>query len=155
MLIVMHALRDDGPPRREDETPPNLFDRILAFFDTRIGALTNAGVKRGRLILDPGMGLFLGRSRDASFEVLRRLSELKSAFALPVLVSVSRKSFLRPKGRAAADAGSATLAAELFAAAQGADYIRTHDPRALQDGLFVMQAIGDEKVKEIQDAPLL
>src|ERR1700690_1057570 len=93
-LIVMHALRDDGLPRREDETPPDLFERIVEFFEYRIAALTKAGVERSRLILDPGMGLFLGRSRDASFMVLRRIAELKEAFALPVLVSVSRKSFL-------------------------------------------------------------
>ena len=140
-LIVMHALRDDGLPRRDDETPPNLFGRIVEFFRSRIAALTEAGVDRNRLILDPGMGLFLGRSRDASFTVLRRIAELKKVLELPVLVSVSRKSFLRLAGRQASEAGAATLAAELYAAAQGADYIRTHDPRALRDGLGVMSAL--------------
>jgi dihydropteroate synthase type 2 len=136
-LIVMHALRNDGPARREDETPANLFERVLAFFEVRVAALARAGIARERLILDPGMGLFLGRSRDASFDLLRRISDLKQAFGLPVLVSVSRKSFLRPAGRKPADAGAATLAAELFAAAQGVDYIRTHDPSALRDALAV------------------
>ena len=66
--------------------------------------------------------------------VLRRLPELKRAFGLPILISVSRKSFLRPiTGRSAGEAGPATLAAELFAVYQGADYIRTHDPAALAD----------------------
>jgi dihydropteroate synthase type 2 len=144
-LIVMHALRDDGLPRRDDETPPDLFERILEFFESRIAALTKAGVHRTRLILDPGMGLFLGRRREASFMVLRRIGELKKAFGLPVLVSVSRKSFLRPAGRQASEAGAATLAAELYAAAQSADYIRTHDPRALRDGLGVMSALEKEQ----------
>jgi dihydropteroate synthase type 2 len=140
-LIVMHALNTEGPARREDETPPDLFARILAFFQNRLVALTNAGIGRDRLILDPGMGLFLGRSRAASFEILRRISELKSAFGLPVLISVSRKSFLRPPGRKPEEAGAATLAAELFAAAQGVDYIRTHDPAALRDALLIGRAI--------------
>jgi dihydropteroate synthase type 2 len=154
-LIVMHAVRNDGPARRDDETPADLFERIIGFFQSRIAALTGAGVDNGRLILDPGMGLFLGNNREASFMVLQRISDLKQAFGLPVLVSVSRKSFLRPKGRPAADAGAATLAAELYAAAHGADYIRTHDPLALRDGLFVVQALEDEKGKEIREAPLL
>jgi dihydropteroate synthase type 2 len=154
-LIVMHAVREDGPARREDETPANLFERIIGFFQSRIAALTRVGVDKGRLILDPGMGLFLGNNREASFMVLQRISELKQAFGLPVLISVSRKSFLRPKGRPAAGAGSATLAAELYAAAQGVDYIRTHDPMALRDGLLVAQALGAEKGKEIREAPLL
>jgi dihydropteroate synthase type 2 len=143
-LIVMHALSGDGPARREDETPPDIFARILTFFQKRIAALTQAGIMAERLILDPGMGLFLGRSRAASFEVLRRISELKATFGLPVLISVSRKSFLRPPGRKPQEAGAATLAAELFAAAHGVDYIRTHDPGALRDALRVTRALADD-----------
>ncbi len=141
-LIVMHALNSEGPARREEETPPDLFGRIVAFFESRVAALVGAGISRDRLILDPGMGLFLGRSSEGSFEVLRRIAELKAAFCLPILVSVSRKSFLRPPGRRAAEAGAASLAAELFAAGQGVDYIRTHDPAALRDGLAVMERLG-------------
>ena len=154
-LIVMHALRDDGPARREDETPPNLFERIIDFFESRIAALMKAGIGRERLILDPGMGLFLGNSRAASFMVLRRIADLKRACGLPVLISASRKSFLRPRGRKASEAGAATLAAELYATAQGADYIRTHDPLALRDGLFVMRNLRAQNVKEIPEAHLL
>ena len=147
-LVVMHALNETGPARREDETPPNLFERIIDFFDTRIPVLTKAGIDRDRLILDPGMGLFLGNNRAASFMVLRRIADLKVAFGLPVLISVSRKSFLRPKDRLASQAGAATLAAELYAAGQGADYIRTHDPGALQEGLFVLGNLEEQNVKE-------
>ena len=143
-LIVMHALNNEGPARREDETPPDLFGHILAFFQSRLAALTQAGIAASRLILDPGMGLFLGRNRAASFEVLSRISELKTAFGLPVLVSVSRKSFLRPAGRKPLEAGPATLAAELFAASQGVDFIRTHDPGALREALDVMLALSPD-----------
>jgi len=154
-LIVMHALQSTGPARRDDDTPVNLFDRILAFFESRIAALSQAGIAPERLILDPGMGLFLGRSRDASFAVLRHLSELRRAFGLPVLISVSRKSFLRPAGRSASEAGAATLAAELFAAGQGVDYIRTHDPAALDDGLRVLRSLDAEGGRDSRQACLL
>ena len=61
------------------------------------------------------------------------------------MVSVSRKSFLGSiTGRAPAERGAATLAAELYAAAHGADYIRTHDPAALRDALAVMAALAAE-----------
>ena len=62
------------------------------------------------------------------------------------MVSVSRKSFLSAiTGRAApGDRGPATLAAELYAAAHGADYIRTHDPAALRDALAVTAALAAE-----------
>jgi dihydropteroate synthase type 2 len=140
-LIVMHSVQERGRATAVDVPPESIFDRILSIFDGRIKKLEEAGVARGRLILDPGMGFFLGRNPETSFTVLRRLPELKLAFGLPVLVSVSRKSFLRlTTGKESSQAGSATLAAELFAAFQGADYVRTHDPGALADGLAVWTA---------------
>jgi dihydropteroate synthase len=139
-LIVMHAVQAEGRATADDVPPDTIFDRILEFFEARLGALTAAGVARERLIVDPGMGMFLGRHPEASYEVLRRIGELKQAFDLPVLISVSRKSFLRG-GRPAGEAGPATLAGELFACRAGADYIRTHDPAALASGLMVWNAI--------------
>jgi len=108
-----------------------------AFFADRLAALEAAGVARSRIVLDPGMGFFLGRDAAPSLEVLRRLPELRR-FGLPLLVSVSRKSFLgEVTGRGPRERGAATLAAELFAAQQGVDWIRTHDVRALRDALVV------------------
>ena len=61
---------------------------------------------------------------------------------MPVLVSPSRKSFLRAlTGRDIAQSGPATLAAEIFAAWQGADYIRTHDVAAARDALTLLAAV--------------
>jgi dihydropteroate synthase len=138
-LIVMHAVHGLGPASRDVTVPAaEIFDRVVGFFETRLASLRAAGIAADRVILDPGMGLFLGRDREASFTVLRRIADLKAAFGLPVLVSVSRKSFLRTLvGREAAEAGPVSLTAELFAALQGADYIRTHDPAQLRDALKV------------------
>jgi len=141
-LIVMHSVHGFGIATRVHVPAAELMGRILAFFDSRIAALTAAGIARERLILDPGMGLFLGSDPDASFTVLRRLPELKSAFGLPILISVSRKSFLRRlTGRGPRDSGPASLAAELFAVGQGATHIRTHDPAALKDALTIRGAL--------------
>ena len=141
-LIAMHAIQSRGVATREKGDPETIWSRILAFFDARLAALEAAGIERSRLILDSGMGLFLGAGREVSFTVLREIARLKAAFGLPVLISVSRKSFLRVAlGRSPTQAGPATLAAELFAASQGVDYIRTHDVRALKDGLSTMSAI--------------
>lgn len=92
------------------------------------------------------MGFFLSTRAEASLRVLAGLDRLKRAFGLPVLVSVSRKSFLGAiTGRTSpGERGPASLAAELYAAAHGADFIRTHDPAALRDGLTVMAALAAE-----------
>ncbi|MEI9991151.1 MAG: dihydropteroate synthase [Rhizomicrobium sp.] len=141
-LIVMHSVQQRGPATRIAVPPGEIMDRVTRFFDTRIAALERAGVARDRLILDPGMGFFLGSDPEASFTVLRRLPDLKARYGLPLLVSVSRKSFLRRiTGKSAAEAGPASLAAELYAVRHGADYIRTHAPGALKDALLLEKAL--------------
>jgi dihydropteroate synthase type 2 len=141
-LVVMHAVQGRGRATRVETNPATIMERIHDFFETRIKALTSAGVPRERLILDPGMGFFLGASPEVSLMVLKHLPALKAAFGLPLLISVSRKSFLRKvTGRDIADSGPATLAAELYAVAQGAGFIRTHEPAPLRDALMVMAAL--------------
>jgi dihydropteroate synthase type 2 len=137
-LVVMHSVQG-GPARERIHVPPEeILGRIMQFFEPRLSALEKAGIRRDRLIADPGMGVFLSTDPEASFAVLRGIAELKKVLGLPVLISVSRKSFLRGfLGKKPAEAGPASLAAELFAVSQGADFIRTHDPGALQDALAV------------------
>jgi dihydropteroate synthase type 2 len=143
-LIAMFSVEGVGPATRLRVPAEELFGRICAFFEKRTAALTAAGVARERIVLDPGMGLFLGSHPDASFTVLRSIADLKRAFDLPVLISVSRKSFLRKLvDRQVAEIGPATLAAELYAVRQGADYIRTHEPKALRDALKVLETLGN------------
>jgi dihydropteroate synthase type 2 len=147
-LIVMHMVQPEGVAVRTDVPATEIFDRVIRFFESRLEALINAGVTRDRLILDPGMGQFVGTDPENSFILLRRLPDLKARFGLPLLVSVSRKGFLRRLvNRPPAESGPArlhgeTLAAELLAAANGADYIRTHAPAPLRDGLKVLKAMG-------------
>ncbi|BCW88430.1 Dihydropteroate synthase [Alphaproteobacteria bacterium SO-S41] len=141
-LIVMHAVQGRGKAARIDVPPAEIMGRMFAFFDARVAALEQAGVARGRIVLDPGMGFFLGTDPETSLEALRRTGALKARYGLPVLISVSRKSFIRAiAGRSAQEAGAATLAAELFAVSAGAAMIRTHDPRALSDALKVTAAL--------------
>ncbi len=141
-LVVMHALQD-GRADRQRGDPATIVDRVERFFEQRLEQLTGAGIAEERLILDPGMGFFLGSDAASSIAVLRALPRLRARFGLPWLISVSRKSFLGTilGGRSPDDRGAATLAAELFAVEHGANWIRTHDPRALADALRVRAAL--------------
>jgi dihydropteroate synthase type 2 len=148
-LVLMHAVQGRGRAQRIELSPEDVWQRMLRFFEERVAALERAGVARERLILDPGMGFFLSSRPEASLRVLAGIDRLKAAFGLPVLVSVSRKSFLRAvTGReAAAEAGAATLAAELYAADRGVDFIRTHDAAALRDALKITRVLRDEQAR--------
>lgn len=141
-LIVMHSIQGRGPATRAAPPAGAMIDHVSRFFEDRFCALEAAGVARERLVLDPGMGFFLGNQPEPSLEVLNGIGVLKERFGVPVFISVSRKSFLRKlSGVEVAKAGAATLAAELYTIGQGADMIRTHEPAPLAQSLAVWGAL--------------
>jgi dihydropteroate synthase len=143
-LVVMHSVQRVGPATVLATDPAAIWAGIEEFFAARLAALQAAGVAPGRLIIDPGLGYFLGSTPEPSLAALAGIRHLRSRFGLPLLISPSRKSFLRAlTGRAIERTGPASLAAELFAAWQGADYIRTHDVAALHDALTVLAALAE------------
>jgi len=92
-----------------------------------------AGVKRERIVLDPGFGF--GKSLEQNYPMLRRFDEFHQ-IRYPLLAGVSRKSFIgRMLRRDNQDAPVdqrlyPTLATEAALILKGAHLIRTHDVRA-------------------------
>jgi len=141
-LVVMHSVGGGAKATRECTDAEAVYRGLLSFFDGRVAQLEAAGVARERIVLDPGMGLFLGSDPEPSLLVLRRLRELRERYGLPLLVSVSRKSFLgKLTGHPVDKRGAASVAAELFAVERGATFLRTHDPRPIRDALAVLEAL--------------
>jgi dihydropteroate synthase type 2 len=141
-LVVVHSVAGREIATRVRTDPDTIGERIDAFLATRLAALQAAGIARERLVVDPGLGFFLGANPEPSVAVLAAIGCLRARLGAPVLVAPSRKSFLRAlTGREIANIGPATLAAELHAARAGVDYIRTHDVRALTDALTVQRAL--------------
>src|SRR5271156_5631228 len=91
-----------------------------------------AGIKRDRLVLDPGFGF--GKRFEENYPLLAHFAELQQT-GFPLLAGVSRKSFIgRALARDGADAQVGerlygTLAAEAALILKGAHIIRTHDVR--------------------------
>jgi dihydropteroate synthase len=107
-------------------------------------AAKDAGVRRDRIVLDPGFGF--GKSFEENYPLLKRFGEFHQ-LGYPLLAGVSRKSFI---GRALARNGKdapvdgrlyGTLAAETTAILKGAHIIRTHDVRACADEVRVADLI--------------
>jgi dihydropteroate synthase len=92
-----------------------------------------AGVKRERMVLDPGFGF--GKNFEQNYPMLRRFDEFHQ-LRYPLLAGVSRKSFVgRMLSRNGQDAAVeqrlyGTLAAEAAVILKGAHIVRTHDVRA-------------------------
>ncbi|MCE9619857.1 MAG: dihydropteroate synthase [Planctomycetes bacterium] len=130
-LVLMHRLKPPDQDRYSDQyqSAPRYGDvvqevlkELLRLVDHAVGL----GVKPGQIVLDPGFGF--GKSVEQNFELLRRLDEIAAA-PFPVLVSLSRKSFLGALcgGLPPAERLPATLAAAGAALRGGAAILRVHD----------------------------
>lgn len=142
-LVVMFSRSQGARAERRvaPASPEQVFAELLTFCGERLQRCEAAGIATERIVLDPGMGFFLGPGAAPSVHVLRHLRELRR-FGRPLLVSVSRKSFLGElSGAAVGERGAATLAAELAAVRAGADFVRTHDVAALRQALAVMREL--------------
>ena len=94
-VAIMFARRRTPSPRAAavDEPADGIVEEIGAFFRDRLRQLAAAGIAPARLVLGPGMGLFLGRDVRVSLRVLRDLHRLLE-LGRPLLVCTSRKGFI-------------------------------------------------------------
>jgi len=141
-LIAMHSMQRIGTATIMETEPKAVFNAMITFFEQRINKLHKAGIENERLIVDPGMGFFLGSDPTVSTYMLKNLNLIADKFKLPILIGISRKSFLsKISGCNKSDCAAATLAAELYAARNGANIIRTHEVKQLQQGLSIQNAL--------------
>tara|TARA_R110002020_G_scaffold263353_5_gene478007 strand:- start:25727 stop:26566 length:840 start_codon:yes stop_codon:yes gene_type:complete len=119
----------------------NIADDMRDFFANAFAMATAAGIPREHVILDPGVGF--GKTWQQNFDVLARLDVLMD-FGVPVLVGVSRKSFIgRLLEREVQDRLIGTLAAGLASVQRGATILRVHDVAAHADALKMLKAIDE------------
>jgi dihydropteroate synthase len=118
-VVVMHH-------REEKDESLDIRADMRRFFERSLGLAERAGVLRGRILLDPGIGF--GKTKEQNLAALADVGDLARDFGLPVLVGVSRKSIFGLLLGAEVDARLiGTLAANLACAARGAHVFRVHD----------------------------
>jgi dihydropteroate synthase len=133
--VLMHMR---GRPHEWRTLPsvPDIVSLVKRELRDRTEAAVLAGMKRERIVIDPGFGF--GKNHEENYPLLRRFEEFHQ-LRFPLLAGISRKSFI---GRALARNGKdapvsdrqfGTLAAETVVILKGAQIIRTHDVRACVD----------------------
>ncbi len=141
--VLMHMR---GRPEEWHHLPPvsDMVTLVKRELRERADVALLVGVKRERLILDPGFGF--GKSFQENYPLLKRFEELHE-LRYPLLAGVSRKSFI---GRALARNGDdvsvgerlyGTLAAETALILKGAHIVRTHDVRACVDAARIADVV--------------
>lgn len=124
-MVLMHM---QGEPGSMQSAPRygDVVAEVRQYLAGRIAACAAAGIPRGKIILDPGIGF--GKTHAHNVALLRSLPAL-AELGCPILIGVSRKSLI---GHLSAEADPArrlagSLAAALYAARQGARILRVHD----------------------------
>jgi len=145
-VVLMHMQGEPGTmqvePRYDD-----VVAEVAAFLAQRAEAAIAAGVTRERIWLDPGIGF--GKHMLAhNLPLLAGLDRIV-ALGFPVLLGVSRKSFIGAvdgEGRAAADQRlGGSIAAALAGVAAGVAALRVHDVRETVQALRVWTAIAQAR----------
>jgi dihydropteroate synthase len=140
-VCLMHM---QGTPQTMQDNPyyDNVVSDVKAFLADRLRVSIHAGIRAGRILLDPGFGF--GKTRAHNITLIQQLESL-TELGQPLLVGLSRKSVLGQVTGNDVDARLyASIAASVIATQKGAKILRVHDVRATVEALKVVSAI-DEK----------
>ncbi len=138
-LFLMHT-RGRPETMQADTCYQDLLAEVFEYLRDSIAMAEQAGVKRDRLAIDPGIGF--GKSAEANLEILRRIGEFHS-LGCPILLGTSRKGFI---GKILGQQNPAerlfgTLATVALGVQQGAMIHRVHDVAPARDVAMMAWAV--------------
>ena len=138
-IIVMHM---KGTPHTMPKPiyPNGILSEMCAFFEAQISVLLKDKVKKSQIILDPGIGGgSFGKTPEQNVHILKNL-KIFQTLGYPLLIGLSRKSFLQKiLQKEASDVLSTTLALNTMIAQEGVNYIRVHDVAHHRDILTLLE----------------
>ncbi len=140
-VVLMHM---QGEPQTMQGQPhyDDVVQEVATFLEARVSAAMAAGVARERIWVDPGIGFGKHMTRH-NLPLLAGLDQIV-ALGFPVLLGVSRKSFIGALDAAAASANQrlgGSIAGALAGASKGVRAVRVHDVRETVQALRVWYAI--------------
>jgi dihydropteroate synthase len=138
-VILMHSI--GTPATMQDD--PRYEDVLLDVYDflkARIAVAEAAGIARGRIMVDPGIGF--GKTAAHNLALIRGLA-LFHDLGVPVLLGASRKRFIGSIGGedVAERRMPGSVAVALAGVAQGAQVLRVHDVAETRQALRLWQAV--------------
>jgi dihydropteroate synthase len=137
-VILMHKR---GTPETMQINPQytDAVEEILNELELCIGRAVSFGIKKEKIIIDPGIGF--GKRLEDNLLILKNIDRFK-ALGYPVLIGLSRKSFLGTiTGTEVRNRLTDTLTANMYAVMNGADILRVHDVPETVNMLDIISAI--------------
>jgi dihydropteroate synthase len=137
-VCLMHM---QGEPKSMQQQPvyQDVVTEVYGFLQERMAACMAAGIKRERMVIDPGFGF--GKSLAHNLSLLKHLDQF-STLEVPLLAGMSRKSMVG----AVLDVPLnerliGSVAAAVMAAQRGASILRVHDVRETVQALRMVRAV--------------
>jgi dihydropteroate synthase len=138
-IILMHMR---GEPRTMQRDPhyEDVVAEVAEFLRQRVSAAIGYGMAVESIAIDPGIGF--GKRPEHNLALIRSLETL-TGLGRPILVGVSRKSFLHwlADAPAIADRFWPGVALTSFCREKGARIFRVHEPKPHHDALRMTEAI--------------
>jgi len=148
-VCLMHM---QGTPETMQCAPryDDVLSDVVAFFDGCLERCMKAGMQESSLLLDPGIGF--GKRLEDNLCLIANVDVLKEHFGLPILLGVSRKSFLGAlTGSTVDERELETAVAGGIGIFQGVDGVRVHDVAAQRRACQVASGLLDAKINFNQD----
>ena len=138
-VCVMH-MQGDPATMQNDPAYDNVLLDVYDFLGKQVAWLTDLGLDRNQIIVDPGIGF--GKNEEHNLTLLRNLS-LFHGLGCPILLGVSRKGFI---GRIGAEPrkdarAPGSIAVALAGLSQGVQIIRVHDVAETAQALRLWAAV--------------
>jgi dihydropteroate synthase len=141
-VVLMHH---QGAPESMQDDPRygDVLVEVYLWLEERIQAAEAAGIKRDRILVDPGFGF--GKNVAHNLELMNGLA-LLHALGCPVVVGASRKRTIGAlSGEAPADKRlGGSIAFALKAVEQGAQIVRVHDVPETVQALKIWRGLRDQ-----------
>lgn len=140
--IIMHM--PGTPANMQSMTKyKDLINDIIDFLGTQIDSLKQKGLND--IIIDPGFGF--GKTIEQNYQLLAHLAAFK-ILDCPVLAGISRKSMIfRLLEISAEESLNGTIALNMLALSNGADFLRVHDVKEAKQTIKLYQKTKGEGIK--------
>ena len=139
LLVLMHMR--GNPQTMQKEPKYNFAPRdIYYFLKKKIMKCEKNGIKKNRIIIDPGIGF--GKTSKHNIQILQNL-RIFHKLGCNILIGLSRKRFISDlsKKEEPIDRIPGTIAANQYALEQGVGIIRVHDVKEALQAKLIWQAL--------------
>lgn len=140
-VVLMHM---KGTPKTMQANPSyeDLLAEVKSFFKERLETAKTLGIKREKIIIDPGIGF--GKGHNDNLLLIKNLRALEE-FERPIMIGISRKSFIgKILNLPVLERIDGTIASAVISIIHGAHILRVHDVAPIKRAVLVAEAILEE-----------